>query len=141
MGCISLSASTNQDRRVFGNDQANSANGIGVDEAPAGQFRLLGNFGFPFVGTRSANTRTMFGCGLGTNNTFWFQDGARTALTNASYQTTANTICPIGSSDTTTALGVHSFMVAFDGVTTTSSLLSSFYNLYRQTLGTGLGLP
>ena len=38
-------------------------------------------------------------------------------------------------------LGQYSFTVALDGVTTTSSLFSDFYAIYKSTLGTGLGLP
>jgi len=127
------------DLRFAGNDQGGTSNGINFDTIPAAQFRLLP--GLNFVGTRSAGTRTMFGHGRGTANTFWVQDGARSALTDGAYNSTAQTFCPIGSPTASTALGETSFTVAFDGVTTTSSLLSSFYTLYKSTLGTGLGLP
>jgi hypothetical protein len=129
--------------RFMGNDRAGTSEGIAFDGVPAGQFRLL-SASLANAGTRIANTRTLFGHGYGTNNTFWFQDGAQTVRTDAAYVASIRNLAAVGSQPenfVNTMLGQYSFTVAFDGVTTTSSLLSSFYNLYRATLGTGLGLP
>jgi hypothetical protein len=131
------------DWRYMSNDEANTGNGIGFDGGTANLFRALGAAFSPDAGTRNANTRTIFGLGYGTSNTFLFQDGTRTTRTNATYLASANTLCPVGNSNFGGASGegVFSFSVAFDGVALTSATLSSFYTLYKDTLGTGLGLP
>jgi len=128
--------------RFMGNDRSATNNGIGFDGVPADQFRLLGNI--VNAGTRIANTRTFFGHGYGTNNTFSFQDGTRTGRSDAAYTASIRTLAVIGSpteNAVDTILGQYSFTVALDGVTTTSSLLSDFYAIYKSTLGVDLGLP
>jgi hypothetical protein len=131
------------DWRYMSNDQGGTSNGIGFDGGTVNVFRVLGAAFSANLGTRNANTRTIFGIGYGTNNTFWFQNGARTTRTNATYLASPNTLCPVGNPNTggTSGEGVYSFSVAFDGVALSSATLSSFYTLYKQTLGTGLGLP
>jgi len=126
--------------RFVSNDQPATSNGIAFDAFTADQYRLL-SFVVASVGTRAANTRTFFGLGAGTSNTFWVQDGTRNATADANYNASTNTLCPIGATATDTALGQYSFTMAIDGVATTSSMLSAFYTLYESTLGTGLGLP
>jgi hypothetical protein len=145
-GLVSLLAvlkpdsAASSDARFVSNDEPATSNGIAFDGFAADQYRRLA-FVVSGVGTRTANTRTFFGHGAGTDNTFWFQDGARTAEANAAYNASTNTLCPIGATGTGTALGQYSFTVAFDGLATTSDMLSAFYTLYKTTLGTGLGLP
>ena len=133
-------ASTATGDRFTSNDQSGTSNGIGFDTFPADQFRrltaALANFG-----TRVAGARTMVGVGWGTSNTFTFQNGTRTGAANASYNASTQTLCPIGAPQAGTALGTYSFTVALDGVGPSDTALSSLYNLYKTTLGTGLGLP
>jgi hypothetical protein len=128
--------------RFMGNETAGTNTGIAFDGVPAGQFRLLST-ALLNVGTRTASTRTFFGHGFGTSNSFWFQDGTRTSRSDLSYAASVQALAIAGQPQQVvdTMLGQYSLAVALDGVTTTSSLLSAFYNLYRTTLGTGLGLP
>lgn len=129
--------------RFMSNDESGTNKGIGFDDLASSSFRLLGNYFAPGIGTRTANTITAFGMGLGTSNTFWFQDGTRNSLTSTVYLPSVNYLAPVGAGNLSsgTPLGVYSFSVAFDGVTMSSALISYFYSLYKSTLGRGLGLP
>jgi hypothetical protein len=135
-------AAFNLGDRFMGNEQGGTANGIGFDGFPVNQFRLLSE-SIANVGTRAAGTRTLFGHGYGTDNTFWFQDGSRTSRANTNYNASTQTLAIIGQPQAivATMLGEYSFALAFDGVTTTSGNLSEIYTLYKTTLGIGLGLP
>jgi hypothetical protein len=128
--------------RFMGNDEGGNSDGISFDDFAPDAFRLLAA-NLANVGTRTANTRTFFGHGYGTDNTFWFQDGSRTARSNTAYNAATTTMCPVGGPNFAvgTAFGEYSFSVAFDNVVMTSELLTSFYALYKTTLGTGLTLP
>jgi hypothetical protein len=143
LSVFSPASAAGTDWRYMSNDQGGTGNGIGFDGGTANMFRALGAGFSSGFGTRNANTRTIFGLGYGTSNTFLFQDGTRTTRTNTTYLASANTLCPVGNSNSggTSGEGVFSFSVAFDGVALTSATLSSFYTLYKTTLGQGLGLP
>lgn len=138
---FSPDSTASNDARFMSNDQANTINGIGFDGAAANAIRLLGASFTSSVGVRVANKYTMFGMGHGSSNTFWFQDGIRTTQTDVTHIPSNQTLRPIGAPQANTALGIYSFSVAFDGVVTISNTLSFFYNLYKSTLGSNLGLP
>ena len=143
LSVFSPASAAGTDWRYMSNDQGGTTNGIGFDGGTVNAFRLLGAAFAAGLGTRNANTRTIFGLAYGTSNTFWFQDGTRTTRTDATYLVSTNTLCPVGNPNGGGASGegVYSFSVAFDGAALNSATLLSFYNLYKTTLGTGLGLP
>jgi hypothetical protein len=134
------SAAQGSGDRFMSNDESATSNGIGFDDFADAQFRrlaaALGN-----LGTRAANTFTAMGFGFGASNTWWAQNGTRTGLDNITYNASPRSMCPVGCPDVGTALGIYAASFVFDGAEISDANIAAFYTLYKQTLGTGLGLP
>ena len=133
---VKLAATGNLNGRLWTSDVGGTDRGLGFDALAATNFRRLSSTFSATLGTQSTNW-TFLAAGGGT--TFFAQDGTRTTETALDLTLPSGEL-RLGDSNETTRPATHAF-VWWLNRSMSSTEHTDFRTLYKNTLGTGLGLP
>lgn len=136
---FALAATGAADQRVISYDVAGTSRGLGIDRNMASSFRRLGSSFLGSFGTQSTDP-TFLAVGGGNPGTFYAQDASYTDDADADLTTPFNPLGVIGRAGYPVSPGTYAFSFYYEG-NLTEALYQDLRALYKDTLGTGLGLP
>lgn len=133
---VKLAAAGNTDGRLWTSDGPGTSRGLGMDAFNATGFRRLSNSFLSSFGTQSTNWTFL---AVGGGATFYAQDGSRSTETALDLLTPHDAL-RLGDSSSLIRLGTYAFVWWYDKSMSAADY-TNFRSLYKDTLGTGLGLP